>query len=38
MITVKRAYDPVSPDDGARFLVERLWPRGVSKSRLQIPA
>jgi uncharacterized protein YeaO (DUF488 family) len=38
MITVKRAYDPVSPDDGARFLVERLWPRGVSKSRLQIAA
>ena len=32
MITVKRTYDPVSPDDGARLLVERLWPRGVAKA------
>ena len=38
MITVKRAYDPVSSVDGTRFLVERLWPRGVSKARLQIEA
>ena len=28
MITLKRAYDPVSRTDGRRFLVERLWPRG----------
>ena len=35
MITVKRVYDPVSPDDGTRFLVERLWPRGVSKAKLR---
>ena len=38
MITVKRAYDPVSPADGTRFLVERLWPRGVSKAKLRIEA
>ena len=36
MITLKRAYDPASPTDGTRFLVERLWPRGVSKSRLRV--
>ena len=38
MITLKRAYDPASPTDGIRFLVERLWPRGVSKARLRIDA
>lgn len=34
MIKVKRVYDPVEPDDGKRFLVERLWPRGVKKEAL----
>jgi uncharacterized protein YeaO (DUF488 family) len=38
MITLKRAYDPVSPSDGIRFLVERLWPREVSKPRLRVDA
>lgn len=38
MITLKRAYDPVSRTDGARFLVERLWPRGVTKTDLRIDA
>jgi uncharacterized protein YeaO (DUF488 family) len=38
MIRLKRVYDPVSPTDGTRFLVERLWPRGVSKARLRIDA
>ena len=38
MITLKRAYDPVSRTDGTRFLVERLWPRGVSKARLRVDA
>jgi uncharacterized protein YeaO (DUF488 family) len=38
MITVKRAYEPVSRADGTRFLVERLWPRGVSKADLRIEA
>ncbi|GAA3519775.1 DUF488 family protein [Aeromicrobium panaciterrae] len=26
-----RAYDPRTPDDGARILVDRLWPRGLTK-------
>jgi uncharacterized protein YeaO (DUF488 family) len=34
MIAVKRAYNPVSRADGTRFLVERLWPRGISKAKL----
>jgi uncharacterized protein YeaO (DUF488 family) len=38
MITLKRAYDPVSRHDGTRFLVERLWPRGVSKANLRVEA
>jgi uncharacterized protein YeaO (DUF488 family) len=36
MIQVKRAYDPPSPDDGSRFLVDRLWPRGVKKEDLPL--
>ncbi len=36
MIHTKRAYDPPSKDDGLRFLVERLWPRGIKKEDLQI--
>jgi uncharacterized protein YeaO (DUF488 family) len=31
MIAVKRAYEAADPRDGARILVERLWPRGVTK-------
>ncbi len=31
MIRLKRVYEPPSPDDGTRVLVERLWPRGASK-------
>jgi uncharacterized protein YeaO (DUF488 family) len=31
-IRLKRVYEPVAADDGARVLVERLWPRGVSKA------
>jgi uncharacterized protein YeaO (DUF488 family) len=27
----KRAYEPASPDDGQRVLVDRLWPRGLSR-------
>lgn len=38
MITIKRAYDPVSSADGKRFLVERLWPRGLTKEKLQVEA
>ncbi|ACZ29073.1 protein of unknown function DUF488 [Xylanimonas cellulosilytica DSM 15894] len=32
-LVLKRIYDEVSPDDGCRVLVDRLWPRGVSKER-----
>lgn len=30
-IFLKRAYEPPAPSDGARILVDRLWPRGVTK-------
>ena len=36
MIQLKRAYKSASPDDGLRILVERLWPRGVSKQKAKI--
>lgn len=36
MIRVKRVYDPPSPEDGVRVLVERLWPRGVSRERARV--
>jgi uncharacterized protein YeaO (DUF488 family) len=36
MITVKRVYEHPEPDDGARFLVERLWPRGVKRESLKM--
>jgi uncharacterized protein YeaO (DUF488 family) len=35
-IEIKRVYDPPSPDDGQRVLVDRLWPRGVSKDSARI--
>ena len=35
-IQVRRVYDAPSPDDGARVLVDRLWPRGVSKERAHL--
>jgi uncharacterized protein YeaO (DUF488 family) len=38
MVKLKRVYDPVSRTDGTRFLVERLWPRGLSKERLHATA
>lgn len=36
MIRLKRAYEPAAASDGRRVLVERLWPRGVSKARLRL--
>ncbi|WP_348922124.1 DUF488 domain-containing protein [Enterococcus rotai] len=33
MIQLKRAYEKVSPTDGYRILVDRLWPRGLSKEK-----
>jgi len=38
MVQVKRAYEQSSKDDGERFLVERLWPRGVKKENLRVEA
>lgn len=38
MFQLKRAYEPASRADGCRVLVERLWPRGVSKSQAAIDA
>jgi uncharacterized protein YeaO (DUF488 family) len=38
MIAIKRAYEAASKADGARFLVDRLWPRGVKKEDLAIKA
>jgi uncharacterized protein YeaO (DUF488 family) len=35
-IRVKRVYDPPSPDDGFRVLVDRLWPRGIKKDQLAL--
>jgi uncharacterized protein YeaO (DUF488 family) len=35
-VAVKRVYAPVSPQDGTRILVDRLWPRGVSKDKASI--
>jgi uncharacterized protein YeaO (DUF488 family) len=36
MIALKRAYEPAAASDGRRVLVERLWPRGVTKARLRL--
>ncbi len=36
MINLKRVYDQESSDDGTRFLVERLWPRGIRKFGLHL--
>ncbi|MCC6394412.1 MAG: DUF488 domain-containing protein [Bryobacterales bacterium] len=38
MITLKRVYEKAGPEDGTRFLVERLWPRGVRKTDLRLDA
>jgi uncharacterized protein YeaO (DUF488 family) len=35
-VAVKRVYEAVSRTDGARILVDRLWPRGLSKAQAQI--
>ena len=36
MLKIKRVYEPPSPADGRRLLVDRLWPRGVAKERAAI--
>lgn len=36
MILLKRVYDEPANGDGTRFLVERLWPRGIKKTDLKV--
>jgi len=36
MIQIKRIYDDYSETDGYRILIDRLWPRGISKERAKI--
>ncbi len=36
MIRIKRTYDPAAREDGQRYLVERLWPRGMKKESLTL--
>lgn len=36
MIKLRRIYDPAESDDGIRILVERLWPRGLSKEKAAV--
>jgi uncharacterized protein YeaO (DUF488 family) len=35
-IRLKRAYEPAAPSDGHRVLIDRLWPRGVSRDRAKL--
>jgi uncharacterized protein YeaO (DUF488 family) len=35
-VRIKRVYDPAEPGDGYRILVDRLWPRGVSRERARL--
>ena len=35
-VQIRRVYDPPQPDDGRRVLVDRLWPRGLSKERARL--
>ena len=35
-VQVRRVYDPPSPRDGARVLVDRVWPRGLTKQKARI--
>ena len=37
-LRIKRAYEAASPKDGDRYLVDRLWPRGVKKDALALTA
>ena len=36
MIQIKRIYDPLGDNDGYRILVDRIWPRGVSKENAYV--
>ncbi len=36
MLKLKRIYDSAGPEDGKRYLVDRIWPRGVSKAKARL--
>lgn len=36
MIRIKRVYEPAGEDDGLRVLVDRLWPRGLTKEKAKV--
>jgi uncharacterized protein YeaO (DUF488 family) len=38
IVKVKRVYESIQRSDGTRFLVERLWPRGMKKEQLKLDA
>jgi len=38
MISTKRAYETAERSDGYRVLIDRLWPRGVSKAKARLDA
>ena len=38
MLKIKRVYERAETGDGVRFLVERLWPRGMKKEKLKMKA
>lgn len=38
MLKTKRAYESAETTDGVRFLVDRLWPRGIKKDELKMKA
>ncbi|MFF4258389.1 DUF488 domain-containing protein [Streptomyces sp. NPDC001663] len=35
-VRIRRVYEPPEPDDGVRVLVDRLWPRGLSKDAAHV--
>ena len=35
-IRIKRIYEPASEEDGQRFLIDRMWPRGISKEKARL--
>lgn len=38
MLSIKQVYEAYETDDGARYLVDRLWPRGIKKEKLVMNA
>lgn len=36
MVKIKRVYDPETPEDGKRILIDRLWPRGMKKEEAKV--